>query len=84
MIVYAGDSALAMLGMQPTDVSIGTLGSTRAISKTSIFLVPPRTPKAYSTDPRMASGLPVGPVWWRYAPLMLSTTFSASSGYLVK
>lgn len=69
----------------PTLVSMATAGSTRAISNTSIALVPASTRRHSSTDARIAAGVPVGCLRaGSKAPLMLSTTLSASSGYCVK
>lgn len=62
----------------------GTLGSTRAHSKTSMVFAPPSTLATSSTEARMPSGLPLGPVLMSKAPLMLSTTLLASSGYVSK
>lgn len=69
----------------PTLSSMGTCGSTRARVNTSIVLHPSRIRSASSTSARICAGLPCG-TWltWSYAPLMLSTTLDASSGYCVK
>jgi hypothetical protein len=78
VLIYSSSST-------PNVTSRGTLRSRLAHSNTSRNLRPASLLRTVSIDFRTPSGEPSG---WRFArftpPLMLRTTFSASSGYFSK